>query len=902
MHARRSWGRLLAVGCLVASACAPVPPPSRIELPARQFSVVDVKLPSGLQVLVENDPTTRVVASALVVSAGGADDPPGQEGLAHLVEHLTFRAHRPGKPSLATWLALHGIGGWNAITEMDFTSYYLVGSPDTLSAMVDAEVARMEAPLEGVDEEIFRAERGVVLAELHTRDESGRRAELGRALLSQLFSPTHPYARWVGGTPESVGKITLAQAQAWAELHYQPRRMTWVLAGALDRAETAALLEQRVPARLRDAAPSPQPPAVAHPPALDPPPPAPATLPTVLAQVTRPTLLVGWKLPPARDRMEPIIAMLPAMVQANAYVDGVSSAATNLASMDDAAVLRLELELQPDASPEEVWKRVKSACAGAWGGGSPGAHWRIESNFGQVRGAVVVGIARHAESIVNRALLRAQRARVTRSTNTLRALNEAIGALTYDDVLEAGRGNVTESGARAVLVKPLTAQESEGEQKETGDGSSTFAPEVVRAEYPAEALARFARGPRLEQVSTFQASNGLEVLTAPEPGSGLVTVMLGVRGGRLTSSPPALADRLAWSRQSWTYHLPGWIGADVSSWWTDDSGIVEYRGAAGNLPNLLAMLGERVLTRRTTSASKATLARTSATPEADEFNRRFWETLLGAPGGKAQLSVAQAAALDGDAAQRWAEQVLDPRTSVLVVAGDVKGNLRDEVEHWLGRWKGTGKVSPSDLTPLPPAPGVLRVVKATLPHGKQVRVRLGCTAAAGSLEDELAFTLLAEELKRQWTKLERETLGSSYGFQSAVRVRRDGSMRLLVWGGVENGSARRMAVAVSQAWKALGDLGADESRVNRLRWEYARGYNVRFLTAAAVADEVVRHRLRGRPATALDEVPAALKRVGREQMAGVGKQCQASAVLGLLGDATALDVDAQLPKDAQAVR
>jgi hypothetical protein len=37
-------------------------------------------------------------------------------------------------------------------------------------------------------------------------------------------------------------------------------------------------------------------------------------------------------------------------------------------------------------------------------------------------------------------------------------------------------------------------------------------------------------------------------------------------------------------------------------------------------------------------------------------------------------------------------------------------------------------------------------------------------------------------------------------------------------------------------------------------------------------------------------------------MAAVGKQCQASAVLGLLGEATALDIDAQLPKDAQVVR
>ena len=255
MRIRGSWDQVLAAACLVASACAPLPPPTKIDMPAQQFSVANVTLPSGLQVIVEDDASARVVASALVVSAGTADDPPGQEGMAHLVEHLTFRAHRPGQSSLSNWLALHGVGSWNAFTELDLTSYYLVGPPETLSAMIDAEIARMQSPLEGLDEETFQAERGVVVAELHTRDESGGFGEGRRALYSQLFSAEHPYSR-SRGRPESLATITLEQARAWADLHYRPRNMTWVLAGGLDRAEAARLLEQRVPAQLRDPDPA----------------------------------------------------------------------------------------------------------------------------------------------------------------------------------------------------------------------------------------------------------------------------------------------------------------------------------------------------------------------------------------------------------------------------------------------------------------------------------------------------------------------------------------------------------------------------------------------------------------------------------------------------------------------
>ena len=899
MCARRGLGWLL--GCLLVPGCAPVPPSSRIELPVRQFSVADVQLPSGLRVILEDDPSARVVTSALVVSAGAAEDPPGQEGLAHLVEHLTFRAHHPGQPNLTSWFALHGIGSWNGATTPDLTNYYEVGPPETLAWMIDAEVARMSAPLEGIDEAIFDAERGVVLAELRQRDESGHYQELWRTIASQLFPASHPYSRWVGGTPESLAHLTLAQAQAWTAEHYRPRNVTWVLGGALDPQKTAAILDKRVPAVLR--APDPQgAPAPRRQAITEPEPPAPATLPIVNAPVSRPTLVVAWRLPPAEGENEYVYSVLPAMLGVGWFdSQDIESQDASLGRFDAASVLYLELELKPEADPEEVWKTVRKLWTlDRWGGGTLTSQARVENLFGQVRGASVVDLARRTESPVTRAVLRATRARFSGQATTLTAQNTAIAKLTYASVLSAGGAYVTSDRARAVLLKPVGGHDETGPDA-SAEGPAAFAPEAGRAEYPTEAVARFVQGPHLSGVTGFTASNGLEVLAIPDPGSGLVTVALGIRGGRLTSSPPGLADRLRWAHQNYAYHRPSYMGASVESDWSDDSGLLVYRGASGNLSNLLAMLAERLLTRRTSDPPKFELSRKSMTPEADVFHRRFWQALLGEPGSQASRPLAEVAALSGGAAQDWIDQVLNPHSSVLVVSGEIKGSLQEEVDHWLGRWHGPEKFLPSAVPPLPPPPGHLRVLKATLPQAKQLRVRFGCTVTGRTLEDELALTMLGSELARQWRVIERETKGASYGFQSDVGVRRDGTMRLVVTGRVEAGTSRRMALAVSQAWKGLPGLASNETTLNRLRWEYGRAYNVRFLVDETVGRDVAHHRLLGRPADAVDAVPGALMRASPATMASIGKQCHDSAVLGLMGPASALDVDLQLPADAQVL-
>ena len=49
-------------------------------------------LPSGLRLLLEEDPDATLAGVVSVVRGGSGADPAGGEGLAHMVEHLTYRA------------------------------------------------------------------------------------------------------------------------------------------------------------------------------------------------------------------------------------------------------------------------------------------------------------------------------------------------------------------------------------------------------------------------------------------------------------------------------------------------------------------------------------------------------------------------------------------------------------------------------------------------------------------------------------------------------------------------------------------------------------------------------------------------------------------------------------------
>ena len=94
-----AWPRLRALLLLLsvlACACGASPPPRALVMRDVSFPLRDMRFPSGLRVIVEEDHRSPVVGVLTLVGAGSTSDPPGKEGLAHYVEHLSFRARRDG--------------------------------------------------------------------------------------------------------------------------------------------------------------------------------------------------------------------------------------------------------------------------------------------------------------------------------------------------------------------------------------------------------------------------------------------------------------------------------------------------------------------------------------------------------------------------------------------------------------------------------------------------------------------------------------------------------------------------------------------------------------------------------------------------------------------------------------
>jgi zinc protease len=112
---------------------------------------------------------------------------------------------------------------------------------------------------------------------------------------------------------------------------------------------------------------------------------------------------------------------------------------------------------------------------------------------------------------------------------------------------------------------------------------------------------------------------------------------------------------------------------------------------------------------------------------------------------------------------------------------------------------------------------------------------------------------------------------------------------LRVRAAVERGAA---AGAVEQILAELGTAEAERlprEVVERARWQVAREYDLRFRTAAAVAERLLELERLGRPADYWEQYPEAIAAVTPEAVQAVVKRLNLGAeVVVILGDAAAL--------------
>ncbi|MFT4625500.1 MAG: zinc protease [Myxococcota bacterium] len=190
-------------------------------------------LPNGLTVFVEPDTRTDTVALHLHYGVGARDEVEGEQGCAHLFEHLMFE----GSASVPTnkfdeWLT--AAGGWNnAYTSHDETAYHMAFPSGALDLALFLESDRMGFLDAGLNQENVENQQKVVLQERAEgyAEPNGRDWDA----LDRLTWPVgHPYHVPVIGTVADIEGFQIDAVRGFWKKHYRPRNAVLAIVGNVD--------------------------------------------------------------------------------------------------------------------------------------------------------------------------------------------------------------------------------------------------------------------------------------------------------------------------------------------------------------------------------------------------------------------------------------------------------------------------------------------------------------------------------------------------------------------------------------------------------------------------------------------------------------------------------------------
>src|SRR5215210_3219273 len=197
-------------------------------------------LDNGLDVVVIPDHRVPVVTHMIWYRNGSADDPIGQSGIAHFLEHLMFKGtekHPAGEFSKV----VSGLGGQeNAFTSFDYTAYFQRVARENLKVMMEFEADRMTNLL--LDEAVIAPERDVVLEERRMRVETDPSAQLSEAMAASLFVH-HPYGIPIIGWMHEIETLNRDNALDYYRRFYTPENGILVVAGDVKEDEVRRLAE-----------------------------------------------------------------------------------------------------------------------------------------------------------------------------------------------------------------------------------------------------------------------------------------------------------------------------------------------------------------------------------------------------------------------------------------------------------------------------------------------------------------------------------------------------------------------------------------------------------------------------------------------------------------------------------
>jgi len=197
-------------------------------------------LSNGMQVIVIPDHRAPVVTHMVWYKIGAADEPKGDSGIAHFLEHLMFKStDRIAMGEFSKIVSRLG-GQDNAFTGQDVTSYHQRIAKERLGTVMDMEADRM-VHLRLTEDEVA-TERQVILEERRSRIDNNPTALLDEQMNAALYL-SHPYGIPVIGWEHEMAQLSREDAMRFYRRYYAPNNAILVVAGDVTPEEVRKLAE-----------------------------------------------------------------------------------------------------------------------------------------------------------------------------------------------------------------------------------------------------------------------------------------------------------------------------------------------------------------------------------------------------------------------------------------------------------------------------------------------------------------------------------------------------------------------------------------------------------------------------------------------------------------------------------
>jgi zinc protease len=205
--------------------------------------ISEYAFPNGLHVLLFPDNSKPKITVNIVYKVGSRNEAYGETGMAHLLEHMTFKASTSGREIFKELTDRAG-GSFNGTTNYDQTMYFEIfnASDENLRWALGLEADRM------ANMTMLKKDLDTEMTVVRNEMEAGENSPLNvlrERVLAAAYN-FHNYGKTVIGNRTDVERVPISNLAVFYHKYYQPDNADLIIAGQFDESKALGLVAETI--------------------------------------------------------------------------------------------------------------------------------------------------------------------------------------------------------------------------------------------------------------------------------------------------------------------------------------------------------------------------------------------------------------------------------------------------------------------------------------------------------------------------------------------------------------------------------------------------------------------------------------------------------------------------------